>query len=95
MVVPPLATAASRRHLRGTPLDPFGYANVRRVERALPAEYLAILELALDRLSEETLEHALEIARLPDLIRGYEDIKLESVERFRGRSAELRTALEA
>ena len=71
------------RGLRGTPLDPFGYAKVRRTERALIAEYRAMVEAALDR------PDALEICELPEMIRGYEDIKLRSVERFRGRAAEL------
>ncbi|HWH45079.1 MAG TPA: indolepyruvate ferredoxin oxidoreductase family protein [Thermoleophilaceae bacterium] len=74
------------RRLRGTPLDPFGLPKVRRVERALPGEYRALVEHAIAELPAET---ALEVAALPDMIRGYEDIKLESVERFRSRAAAL------
>ncbi len=71
------------RRLRGTAFDPFGYARARRVERALIAEYRAMVERALADLSPATHERAVKIARLPDLIRGYEAIKLRNVERFR------------
>ncbi len=57
--------------LAGTRLDPFGRAKVRRVERALIAEYRALIERAVT------------LAALPGLIRGYEDVKLTSVARFR------------
>jgi indolepyruvate ferredoxin oxidoreductase len=69
--------------LRGTALDPFGRAAVRRVERALPGEYRTMIERALDGLSRDTYERAVKAARLPDLIRGYEDIKLRNVEKYR------------
>ena len=71
------------RRLRGTALDPFGYAEVRRVERALVAEYRTMVEGALRDLTPERYECAVRIARLPDLIRGYEDVKIRNVRRFR------------
>jgi indolepyruvate ferredoxin oxidoreductase len=71
------------KRLRGTALDPFGRAGVRRVERALPGEYRGLIERALSGLSRETHERAVRAARLPDVIRGYEDIKLRSVEKYR------------
>jgi len=77
------------RFLRGTPLDLFGYAKVRRVERALPGEYLAAVGRQLVTLGPDTLGRAVEVARLPDLVRGYEDVKLRSVERYRAELARL------
>jgi indolepyruvate ferredoxin oxidoreductase len=71
------------RGLRGTALDPFGFAKVRRVERALVAEYRGMVERALRDLGPERHERAVRIARLPDLVRGYEDVKLRNVRRFR------------
>ena len=91
--VPVLRAMRHGRRLRGTPLDPFGHAHVRRVERALPGEYLALVEEALARLSPATLPTALAVAELPDLVRGYEQIKLDGVARFRARAAELRATL--
>ena len=76
-------TLVGMRKLRGTALDPFGRAHVRRVERALPAEYRALVEKAMVDLGPETYDRAVKLAALPDLIRGYEDIKLRNVQRFR------------
>jgi indolepyruvate ferredoxin oxidoreductase len=71
------------KRLRGTALDPFGRAAVRRVERALPGEYRALIERALAGLTRDSHERAVRAARLPDLIRGYEDIKLRNVDTYR------------
>jgi len=81
------------RRLRGTALDPFGKPKVRRMERALPGEYEQLLREALVQLTPENHATVLELAELPDVIRGYEEIKLRGVERFRERAAELRRAL--
>lgn len=70
------------RRLRGTPLDLFGYAEVRRVERALISEYRSLIQKALATLDAANYERAVQLAELPDVIRGYEDIKLANVERF-------------
>jgi indolepyruvate ferredoxin oxidoreductase len=75
--------------LRGTALDPFGRAAVRRLERALPAEYRGYVDRALSGLTPATYELAVGLARLPDLVRGYEDIKLRNVERFREEALKL------
>jgi indolepyruvate ferredoxin oxidoreductase len=71
------------RRLRGSPLDPFGYAEVRRVERALVGEYTRLVEAALRRLEPSTHDTAVALAELPDMIRGYEHVKLDNVKRFR------------
>ncbi len=91
--VPAFRLLRRGRVLRGTPLDPFGRTRVRRTERELPGEYLELVELALARLEPATLPLALEVAALPELVRGYEQIKLAGVERFRARGAELRDRL--
>jgi indolepyruvate ferredoxin oxidoreductase len=71
------------RGLRGGPLDVFGLPEVRRVERALIGEYTALIDAALARLEATSYDTAVKLAALPDLIRGYEDIKLANVRRFR------------
>jgi indolepyruvate ferredoxin oxidoreductase len=80
---------AAMKGLRGTPLDPFGRAEVRRVERALIAEYRALVEKAVASLTPESHERAVKLANLPDLIRGYEDVKLGNVRKFREEVAAL------
>jgi indolepyruvate ferredoxin oxidoreductase len=69
--------------LRGTALDPFGRAEVRKVERELIGEYRALLDKAVAGLSPENYDRAVKLAGLPDVVRGYEDIKLRNVARFR------------
>jgi indolepyruvate ferredoxin oxidoreductase len=83
---------ASKR-LRGTPLDLFGLPEVRRVERALIGEYRTLVTDAVARLHGANHDKVAEIAGLADMVRGYEDIKLRNVERFRERAAELTAAL--
>src|SRR6059036_3903507 len=80
---PIFGVLAGMKALRGTWLDPFGSAAVRRVERQLPGEYRALVEMALVGLLPESYERAVKLASLPDLIRGYEEIKLRNVQRFR------------
>ncbi len=71
------------RVLRGTALDVFGYARVRRVERELVGEYRELMRDALTRLTPGTADAVAGIAALPEAIRGYEDIKLARVAEFR------------
>ncbi|GAA4849111.1 indolepyruvate ferredoxin oxidoreductase family protein [Pseudonocardia benzenivorans] len=80
---PAFRTLRAMRRLRGTRFDPFGLAEVRRVERSLIEEYRSTVTGLLRDLSADTLPRAVQIAGLPDMIRGYEDIKLASVERYR------------
>ena len=74
------------RRLRGTRLDPFGRAEVRRVERELIGEYEELVAEALALLAPDTHATALELLELPDVIRGYEEIKLRNVVLFRKRA---------
>ena len=80
----PLFRALARaRFLRGTPFDPFGYAKVRRLERELPGEYAHAIERVLERLTPTQLDAAVALAALPEEIRGYEDLKLARIARYR------------
>ena len=47
-------TLVAMKALRGTWIDPFGFAEVRRVERQLPGEYRALVYKALVGLSPES-----------------------------------------
>ncbi|HCL85293.1 MAG TPA: hypothetical protein DIC45_02030 [Comamonadaceae bacterium] len=71
-----LATFSADLHgLRGTALDPFGKTEERRTERALIQEYRACIEELLGSLTPERLALAVEIARIPEDIRGYGHVK--------------------
>ena len=75
----PLLMLKGMKGLRGTPLDVFSYAAHRRKERELIAWYRSLIETVMERLTTDNLDVALEIAALPDQIRGYEKIKEASI----------------
>ena len=61
--------------LRGTAWDPFGYTEERRTERALIGQYRQTLEEVLSTLDARRWELAVQIARLPEDIRGFGHVK--------------------
>jgi indolepyruvate ferredoxin oxidoreductase len=63
------------RFLRGGVFDVFGYTDERREERALAGEYQASIEEVLRDFSPERHALALEIARVPEKIKGYGHVK--------------------
>ncbi len=84
---PGVRLLAKGKRLRGTKADPFRWAEVRKVERQLPAEYIAAIDAALDDLTDETFDAAVALAGAADLVRGYEHIKLANVAKFRAELA--------
>jgi indolepyruvate ferredoxin oxidoreductase len=84
-----LRVLAKGKCLRGTKFDPFGYAHVRKVERGLLTEFLSIVSMLAANLEAANYDRAVEIASLPDMVRGYEDIKLANVDAYRARLREL------
>ncbi len=91
----PIFAALERgKRLRGTGLDPFGRTELRRLERELPTEYEAAIERLVAALANGRIiaAQAIEIAGLPDQVRGYEALKMRRVAEYR---AQLATALGA
>jgi len=86
---PAFRSLVALRRLRGTAFDPFGRTEVRRVERALVAEYRDVITQLADGLTIGNHALAVEIAGLPDMVRGYEEIKLGNVAAYRERMAKL------
>ena len=82
-VVPMFRLLRTMRRLRGTALDPFGYAKLRRIERKLIDDYREIITSLLPQLHVDNYEIAVRIAEAPDMVRGYEDVKLRNIERYR------------
>ena len=76
---PALRLLASMKGLRGTAFDPFGYAAIRREERTLISWYRDLVGNVLEHVAPNNLTLAIEIASLPDRIRGYEQVKLSSI----------------
>jgi indolepyruvate ferredoxin oxidoreductase len=78
-----LKTLHALRGVRGTRMDVFGYAKVRREERALIAEYSRLVRDALPHLTSENVRQVEDLVQLAEAVRGYEDIKLDRISKFR------------
>ncbi len=91
---PAMRALRAGKRLRGSRLDPFGRTALRRTERALIGELIEVLDELAERLTTETYDTAVEIAALPDRVRGYERLKERRIAEYRAdladRLAELR-----
>jgi indolepyruvate ferredoxin oxidoreductase len=63
------------KRLRGTAFDPFGYTAERRDERARIGRYRVLIEELLPRLAADNLALAIEIAALPERVRGFGHVR--------------------
>ena len=59
------------------------------MERGLIDEYQQMIDQAISALSRDSYDRAVAIAELPDMIRGYEEIKEANVEKFREAAKDL------
>ena len=84
-----LGLLAKMRFLRGTPFDPFGRTEERRMERRLIEEYFETVEELLAGLRAENLGLAVEIASVPEQVRGYGHIKQRNVAEAKSTKAAL------
>ncbi len=80
---------AKCKGLRGGSFDVFGYTEERKTERRLIAEYRATVTSLLDGLTADKLALAVEIAQLPEQIRGYGHVKDKALAQVRGKQEEL------
>jgi indolepyruvate ferredoxin oxidoreductase len=80
---------AKLKGLRGTAFDIFGYTAERKMERALIDEYFATLDELLAKLDRNNHALAVEIATIPEHIRGYGHIKDAHLAKARARWDEL------
>lgn len=76
------------KFLRGTPFDPFGYTHERRMERALIDEYRLAIQATLPFVAKYP-EKCLELARIPEQIRGFGHVKAAAIEAARLRQRSL------
>ncbi|NMM45894.1 indolepyruvate ferredoxin oxidoreductase family protein [Rhodospirillaceae bacterium KN72] len=66
---------AKLRFLRGTAFDIFGRTDERKMERQLIADYEAMIEEILNTLTSANYDTAIELAALPEKIRGFGHVK--------------------
>jgi indolepyruvate ferredoxin oxidoreductase len=80
---------ARLKGLRGTAFDPFGRTEERRTERALIGEYRASVKQMLSSLSAANHALAIEVARIPEQIKGFGHVKERNLAAARERWASL------
>ncbi|MEL7261511.1 MAG: indolepyruvate ferredoxin oxidoreductase family protein, partial [Pseudomonadota bacterium] len=80
---------ARLKGLRGTPLDPFGRTEERRMERALIKQYEADLRAVLPQLTPDTRDPIIALAELPLQIRGFGPVKAANEAKAAKRREEL------
>lgn len=81
-MMPVFKGLARLKGLRGTPLDVFGYTAERRRERRLIDDYMSMINSVSDRLSDDNLDVAVELARAAGEIAGYGPVKLAAMNRY-------------
>jgi indolepyruvate ferredoxin oxidoreductase len=92
-LMPALKLLACCRGLRGSWLDIFSYSEERQLERKLADDYVHLIDMMLPLLDAQRLPILLELAALPEQIRGYGHVKRASMERAWEREKELRAVL--
>jgi indolepyruvate ferredoxin oxidoreductase len=80
---------AKLKGLRGSAFDVFGYSEERKGERQLIVDYRKTVDELLSGLSADTLDLAVEIASIPEHIRGFGHVKHEHLQKTRARWIEL------
>jgi indolepyruvate ferredoxin oxidoreductase len=79
--------------LRGTAFDVFGKTAERKMERALIVQYQASMNEVLQLLSADNTAVALELARLPEHIKGFGHVKERNMQAAQAKWAALTAQL--
>ncbi|MDY0047178.1 MAG: indolepyruvate ferredoxin oxidoreductase family protein, partial [Thauera propionica] len=84
-----MRTLAKFRSLRGSALDPFARSHDRRLDRELIADYERLIDEIVINLDRSNHEAAIELAAIPDQIRGYGHVRERYLASARQRQAAL------
>ncbi len=79
-VQPAFALLKRLRFLRGTPFDPFGHTRERRAERAMIAEFEALMERCQEDYEPDEHSHWLKLLEAPLAVRGFGPVKAAAME---------------
>jgi indolepyruvate ferredoxin oxidoreductase len=88
-MLPAFRVLAKMRRFRGGALDVFGRTAERKRERALIAEYEALVDELLAKLAPANYELAVSLASIPEHIRGYGHVKERHLKDAKAREAAL------
>ena len=89
MILSAMNLLARLKFMRRTFLDPFGKTVERKMEHRMIREYEETIEELLPALSKKNHALAVEIARIPEQIRGYNLVKLKYIETAKSKENEL------
>ncbi|MEM5517199.1 indolepyruvate ferredoxin oxidoreductase family protein [Henriciella sp. AS95] len=92
---PCLKILAKFSFLRGTPFDPFGWTEDRKLERQLIPEFEALVDRAIASLDETSLHHWTGRIEAIQHVRGYGHVKAQNYEDWRKQDGELEQARSA
>ncbi len=92
-MLPAFRVLAKLKGLRGTAWDIFGKTEERQMERRLIEEYVSVVDEIVERLTPESHAVAVDLAGLPEQIRGFGHVKLRHLEAVKSREAQLLEAL--
>ncbi len=81
------------RFLRGTRLDVFARSEDRAIDRAIVEDYRKLMDEVLEHVNHDNYEIAVELARTPESIRGFGNVKKGHHEQAKPRQTELLNAL--
>jgi len=88
-VLPFFRVLARFKNLRGSALDIFGYTMERKTERSLITAYESDIDQLLEEATQKNLDTAIEIASLPQLVRGFGHVKQASIDSTAARREQL------
>jgi indolepyruvate ferredoxin oxidoreductase len=88
-MMPAFRMLARMKHLRGGTFDAFGYTAERRMERQLITDYERVLDEIGQKLTNANHATCVELASLPERMKGFGHVKHANVEGTRKREAEL------
>ncbi len=88
-ILPIFKVLSKLKFLRGTILDPFGKTKERKMERLLINQYKKDLTKILNELDTKNISLAVQIASIPEMIRGYGHVKEENMKKAEQKRKEL------
>jgi indolepyruvate ferredoxin oxidoreductase len=88
-MLPAFRVLARFKALRGTAFDVFGYTDERKMERQLVSQYFDLVDELSRSLTAGNVDLAVELANIPDQIRGFGHVKERNVHTALNRHDEL------
>jgi indolepyruvate ferredoxin oxidoreductase len=80
-ILPVFKVLSKLKFLRGTILDPVGKTKERKMERFLISQYKEDIDKILQEVNSKNISLAVQIASIPEMIRGYGHVKEEHMKK--------------